>query len=609
MEKLLNKHLRDLTVSELVRILKHLNKGFRSGKTLLSDTFYDIYSLRLRLLDPNNKYLKKVEPEVLNKLASDRLPSRMLSTDKAYTIGELEKWYNRGILTALRLGMDSASVVVRATPKLDGFALYKSGYELYTRGDGVIGVDRSNAYTVINFPDDCRDGPGELVIDSKYFADNLADKYSNSRNFQSTVIKPGKPNEDVLKAYAAKAIVFKPFYNLESTIGNFGSLISQWEDNVKALRDNCPFDTDGIVLEFIDDDIKELLGDTKTFHRWQIAFKENTQMVAVTADDVICQISRTGRANPVAVFDPFTLGDVVVTRATAHNYGMVRDRGIGPGADLMITRAGDVIPTILDVLNPSKPKIPTNCPCCNSTLVWEKDFLMCKNLNGCKDIAVARMVFFFDNLNNCDGFGPSTLAKLYDNGINTVDKVYDLTLGTLEVSGFSPKESQNLIDALTTSKTVPVELSKWLASFGISGLGNSNSEELLLHVDIPTLMTLTSDVLMGTDGIGKLTADKIVAGLKLNGDLILCMLDKGFNFLQVAKVVPNADKLNFVLTGSFDISRTQIKKLLKAAGHKVTGSISSKTDILLMGDNPGNNKSLEAIQYEVTIKKDYKEYV
>ena len=574
--------------------IQALNLTYRSGAELVPDDDYDNFYLPLlKQYKPNSTLLLDIETETLTGKTVP-LPKPMLSTDKAYTEEEIIDWYIRGKNLAEDIGVTDLSVKV--TAKLDGWAAYNDKWNLITRGNGKRGTDISHVLMRGLTTKGTKPGPGEIVIDTAYFKKYLSKEFSNSRNAIASIIKPGVHNQlidSAIKNGGAKIILFN---NLPHEIyPDLDSLMNKFNHTIRTIRLTVPYDTDGAVLEFIDPKLKKAIGDTRKHHRWQIAFKENSEKVVVSIKEMICQVSRTGRLNPVASFDPVKLCDVMVSKATAHNYGIVKSKKIGIGSSILLTRSGDVIPTILKVTSKSKiNSIPKKCPCCKSKIIWEGDFLMCKN-KECPDQVKNRMTFFFSNLNICDGFGPVTISVLYDNGIRNLLDIYKMENKDFIKCGFGKKESANLIYALLLSISLPIDDWQWLASFGISGLGNSNSENLLLTTDIKTLLTMNASILMGTEGIGPKSSKGIVEGLKENKNLILDLLDLGFNLISSKRIL-NGDLIGkvFVITGSFNSSRKEVIKHLKERGAKVNNTVSKNTTTILMGENPGNSKITKA---------------
>ena len=361
----------DHSWEELETLLKVANALYRSGYPIIEDEKYDEYLNYFKTHDPDNPYLLNVEPEVLIDSKTVRLPKKMLSTDKAYSFEEIKKWTERITKAASEIDFDQNLIRIRVTPKLDGYAAYDDGITLYTRGDGTRGQDITRAFERgLKVAENAGRGlgPGEIVIKKSYFDEVLSEKFENSRNIQAAIIAEKKVDEDVQKAIDEGACVFYPFSLLENWTGSIEELLSNFESILEDIWNSVDFDVDGLILESTNEPIKEHMGSTRKFHRWQIAFKVNDATAEVEVLEVVPQTSRTGRVSPVAVLVPTKLSGATLSRATVHHYSMVKTKGVGPGAIIKLVRSGLVIPKIEEVIKRAEPELPKNCPSCGATL-------------------------------------------------------------------------------------------------------------------------------------------------------------------------------------------------------------------------------------------------
>lgn len=370
----------DHNFEELEILLKVANALYRSGHPIIEDNEYDEYLNYFKTLDPENPFLLSVEPEVLIDSKTVPLPKKMLSTDKAYSFDEIKKWTERITKAASEIEFDQKIIEIRVTPKLDGYAAYDDGVTLYTRGDGVRGQDITRAFERgLKVAQNAKRGlgAGEIVINKSYFDEILSEKFENSRNIQAAIIAEKKVDEDVQNAIDNGACVFYPFSLLDNWTGSIEDLLSNFESILEKIWNSVDFDIDGLVLETKNLPIKEYMGSTRKFHRWQIAFKVNDESAEVEVLKVVPQTSRTGRVSPVAELVPTKLSGATLSRATVHNYSMVKKNGVGPGAIIKLVRSGLVIPKIEEVIKRAEPELPENCPSCGAHLIWEGDHLMC----------------------------------------------------------------------------------------------------------------------------------------------------------------------------------------------------------------------------------------
>jgi DNA ligase (NAD+) len=596
----------DLSDEELVEFLEVANALYRGGAQIISDDEYDFTFLaELRLRHPQHPYLHQVEPEAAFVGKTVELPARMLSTDKAYTKKKIEQWAANIKKKALSMGKEVESLEFRVTPKLDGFAAYDDGDRLYTRGDGRRGTDITRVFerglSVAN--DGPRGlGPGEIVVDRPYFDHSLQSCFENPRNFQTSVIREKELEGPAEKAIKDKAVVFYPFSLLPSWHGTWQQLMENFEGIVTDYRSRVPFDVDGVILEITDEELKNELGSTRHHHRWQIAYKENLEAAHVKVIDVFPQTSRSGRINPVARVEPTRLSGALIQRATAHHYKMVMDKKIGPGAIIELTRSGEVIPKIGNVIEPAEPVLPESCPSCGSAVDWEGDYLYCTNTLECPAQIANTMEHFFKMLRHVDLFGSATIQKLYENGVRSVDQIYQLKAVDFEGRmGFGPKQSENLEDQLTRSRSERIEDWRFLTAFGVFRLGPGNCEKLLGHYPLEEVFNLTEEQVINVEGFAEKTAKIVVEGLNRIKPLFDKLYALGFNLErtplvgQKVKAESPISGMQIVFTGVMTHgSRDDMEKEAKALGAKVGKSVTGKTTMLVTGENVGETKMNEA---------------
>jgi len=585
---------------ELEALVKVANALYRSGYPFIDDGDYDNYLGELIKLDPDNPFVTNVEPEVLVDSKTVPLPQKMLSTDKAYSFEEIKKWTERITKAATEINVEHDSIELKITPKLDGYAAYDDGTTLYTRGDGTRGQDITRAFerglqVAKNAGREL--GPGEIVIKKSYFDEVLSDKFENSRNIQAAIIAEKKIDKDVQKAIDEGACVFYPFSVLEKWTGSISELLSDFENILENMWNAVDYDIDGLIIETTNEQIKEHMGATRKFHRWQIAFKVNDESAEVEVLDVIPQTSRTGRISPVAELVPTKLSGATISRVTVHHYQMVKDKGVGKGAILQIVRSGLVIPKIEKVIEAAEPQIPSTCPSCDTHLIWESDHLICPNKTDCPAQTENTLIHFFKTLGNVDGFGPKIIEKLHGFGMKRIHEIYECIDNQFTGFGFGEKTAKNLTDQLIASKTIEIEDWRFLAAFGVSRLAGGNCEKLLQHHSITELFDVSVEEMIKIDGFAQLSAEAIVEGLENVREEFFKVYGLEFNLSVTPKLSeassndsPIAGKL-VVFTGSMTQgSRSDMEKQAKSLGAKVGKSVSGKTDLLVTGEKVGENK-------------------
>ena len=596
--------------TELALFLKFANALYRGGEPILSDAAYDfIYLAELQRRQPDHPYLHSIEPEPEFAGKTVDLPVIMLSTDKAYSFAEVQRWVERIEKAAVELGKNPEELLYKVSPKLDGYAAYDDGSMLYTRGDGRTGTDISRVFErgLQVAQQGARGlGAGEIVVSRSYFNNCLAEFFDNPRNFQASVIKEKQLDAHAERAIQEKAAVFYPFALLPAWKGSAENLLAGFETIVTDIWQQVDYDVDGVVLEITDPDLKQFLGATRHHHRWQLAYKKNLETAEVAVLKVTPQTSRSGRITPVAELAPIRLSGALLSRATAHHYGMVVEKGIGPGALIQLARSGEVIPKIEQVLRPAEPQVPSHCPRCGHELVWDNDFLLCPNNLACPAQLSNSMEHFFRILKNNDGFGEATIKKLYDSGIRSVDEIYALSAEQFEAMGFGPKQSQNLVEQLQRSRSEAVEDWRFLAAFGVFRMGLGNCEKLLSHYPLQQIFSLTAAEIVQLEGFAEKTAAVITAGFAEIKPLFDKLMALGFK-LQASQNQPdqNAHPLagkTLVFTGTLHSgSRDDLSRQAKQRGAKVAAAVSAKTDFLVAGENVGSNKISAAQAKGVTV--------
>lgn len=591
--------VRKITDEQLIAILQIANALYRGGCPIINDNDYDfIFLTELRQRRPEHFLLDTVEIEPAFAGKTVDLPVHMLSTEKAYSQDEVERWALRISKLAEQLAIDFASLEFKVTPKLDGYAAYDDGVKLYTRGDGRKGTDITRAFErglQIANQGQRGLGAGEIVVYRHYFQTHLANFFDNTRNFQASVIKEKELDPHAQQAIDAGAAVFFPFSLLPAWRGSWHELQLNFLRIVKDIWNTLDIDVDGVIIEITDEALKTQLGATRHHHRWQIAYKENQQTAEVRVIQITPQTSRAGRITPVAEFEPVRLSGALLSRATAHHYRMVVDKGIGPGARIQLARSGEVIPKIEQVLQSTAAQIPECCPSCQHPVVWDGDYLVCPNSLDCPAQITHTMEHFFKTLNNNDGLGAATIKRLYEQGIRHVDEIYGLSETDFVSMGFGPKQSSNLVEQLQRSRMEAIEDWRFLSALGVFRMGLGNCERLLRHFELSQIFSLTEADIVSIEGFAEKTAQVIVEGFSSIKTLYDRLMELGFtlkttrqNNTATGHVLQNK---TLVFTGTLlSGTRDQLSSLAKAQGARVASSVTSKTDFLVAGDNVGHNK-------------------
>lgn len=596
-----------MNVDDLAAKLEKYNTAYRNGQPLVSDNEYDGLVERLRELAPEHPYLHRVEPEQFAGRTEVRHPVPMLSTDKAYTREQLQRFVDRVEKEALAIGLEQ--IEYKVTPKLDGLAGRDDGTVFASRGNGLVGNEISSAFDKGVVPQGGRGlGLGEIVVVQSYFNEHLSDKFEHPRNMVVGIVSSDTLNEDARQALDAKMVHFVPYSQLRTRKMTGKELIEQIDTVSDELMAQCPYPMDGVVVEAMDERLKAHMGATSHHYRWQVAVKRRGQTAQTVVESIQWQVGRTGNITPVMEVAAVNLSGATIRRVTGHHAGMVTKHGIGPGALIEIIRSGEVIPKLEKVLSPSgQVELPQSCPSCRHGLHWKGDFLRC-GYAQCPAQIEQRISHWFRTLGSADWFGIKTIQKLVAQGYDSLEKIYTMEADDFARLGFGPVLSKNLAEALIVSRTKEVEDWRFLAAFGIPDLGVGDSRRLLEHIPLEEIVMIEAQKIAGINGFGDITSRSIadgVAGIKAT---IEYMLAQGFNlqktilFSRQASVQSAITGLNVVFTGKMaGGSREAMQAQARALGANVQTSVRGGTDLLICGEKVGAGKLEKASRLKVRI--------
>jgi DNA ligase (NAD+) len=593
----------DLLISTIMR----LEQTYRDGNPEVSDDVFDhVYLAELERRDPDHPLLNRIGTE--SDFGNGKVvhPQPMLSTAKAYDMAGVEKFTRRVSSAASKINIAPASIQYRITAKLDGMAARYDGKQLVTRGDGLKGNDITSAIAkgvVMDGP-----GVGEIVMSNPYFEANLADNFSHPRNVVVGAVGADDLNKETQKALDDGAIRFVNYQNLKAFIFDSQSLLEELEEVHMQLLKESEYPIDGVVIEVLDETIKSDMGANNHHHRWMLAKKIKGEHAVTTVIDIEWTTGRTGRITPTVILEPVHLSGAKISRVTAHHAGNVKKLGIGGGASLRVLRSGEVIPFIDKILQPAKSlNIPTQCPACETEIVWERDFIVCI-AEDCISRCLQRLSHYFRTIENVDLFGEKTLEKLISHGHRDLVSIYQLNVSDFESCGFSLKQSVNLVAELLRSRTDAVEDWRWLGALGIPHLGRGSSRRLLKVHALHSLNKLSIEDIEKVDSFGSIVSPSVHSDLQQMWPTIEELTKIGFNL--VSSNVPTEGILSgkrIVFTGTMDRPRKEMIEQAIQLGAEVQSSVRSNTDWLVTGSKVGASKLSKAAKNDVEIVpvKDY----
>ena len=373
-------------------------------------------------------------------------------------------------------------------------------------------------------------------------------------------------------------------------------------------RHELPYEVDGIVVKVNHLSQQQTLGTTAKYPRWAVAYKFNAQQAITTVEKIEVQVGRTGTLTPVAILKPVSLAGATITNATLHNAQEIQTKDIRIGDRIVLERAGDVIPKIVEVLTTDRTgnevafKFPEQCPACGSPVQrTEKEVAVrCVNVRCAAQLKRRIAHYASRNALQIEGLGPATITQLVDNGF--VRDVADLY--TLEVKPLSKLErlgvpsARNLIHQIEQSKMAPAE--KLLFGLGIFHVGESVAELLIKNfLSLDALSKATPEDIESVKGIGPQIAESVSTFFCQNQALLEKLRQAGLHCLtaaaastqtQASEPVDNFfNGKTFVVTGSLDgMTRSEASNEIKSRGGRVTSSVTSKTDYLIAGEGAGS---------------------
>jgi DNA ligase (NAD+) len=389
-----------------------------------------------------------------------------------------------------------------------------------------------------------------------------------------------------------------------------------YHQRIGATRDQLPYDIDGVVYKVNSLALQKQLGFVTREPRWAVAHKYPAQEQLTTVLGIDVQVGRTGKLTPVAKLAPVFVGGVTVTNATLHNEDEARRKDVRVGDTVVVRRAGDVIPEVVSVLVEKRVPdaclftMPRACPVCGSVAVREEgeaDYRCTGGLFCSAQRKQAILHFAQRRAVEVDGLGDKLVDQLVDAGVvNTLPDLYRLGLTALAaLDRMADKSAQNLLEALQKSKQTT--LPRFLFGLGIRHVGEATAKALARHFgQLDAIMDAPEEMLLLVADVGPIVAKSIRTFFDQahNREVVEQLRACGVTWEEGEPAVlapkPLAGK-TFVLTGTFPtLSRDQAKDLLEAAGAKVAGSVSKKTDFVVAGTEAGS-KLDKALTLAVTV--------
>lgn len=648
---------RESKIKRIHELVEELNKNAYNYYVLdnptTSDKEYDKKYYELSDLEKEISYVLPYSPTqrvgdiVLSEFQKYTHRGRLWSLGKAQSIEELKEWDNRNRKFIAEYN-DSNEIKLPKlkyvlTKKFDGLTINCTYDEegimakAATRGTGEVGEDiTAQAKTIKRLPlkienDYTFEIHGEAIMTKKAF-----DNYNNTAEVPLKNLRNGAAGalRNLNLKETARRNLSAFFYDIGYTEGepfeNYISMMSFIKEKgfpiddylkecytlediekeikyIETIRDNLGYDIDGVVIVIDDTRTRELLGHTVKFPKWAIAFKFEAQEATTKLLEVEWNVGRSGRVTPTALLEPVELAGATVKRATLNNMDDIRRKGVRIGSQVFVRRSNDVIPEIMGVVEEAVEKsceieVPKNCPACGSELIQDGVHYFCENTLSCKPQMVKSIVHFGSReAINIEGFSEKTAEQLFEKlDLKSIADLYRLKkeeLLTLEK--FGDKKADNLLDAIEKSKNC--DLSSFIYALGIPNVGKKTATDLAKQFkSIEVLQKVTFEELVSIQDIGDIVAESVLEFFKQEkiikniGELLVLGINPHFE--ETASINNIFNGKTMVVTGSLEgYSRTEIKEKLVALGAKVAGSVSKKTDFVLVGKEPGSkyDKALE----------------
>ncbi len=640
--------------AELRDLLNRASIAYYVGDaTIMDDAAYDTLYDELVAIETEHPELvtpdsptQRVGSPLSDKFQKVRHLSPMGSLEKVTTDEAIAKWADD---VRKRLGSDEPVAYV-LEPKIDGSAInlvYENGVFVRgtTRGDGIQGEDVTpNLRTINSIPLRMNgDGPPSLVevrgevymplsgfraMNERFAAEGLPPA-PNPRNASAgslrqkdSRITAQRPlslwaygigvregldlatHWETLLWLRERGFPTNPFAQRVESVEEVAEACRLWEHR----RAELDYEIDGIVIKVDAYDQQARLGALHERPRWARAFKWAPMTATTRLHKIAIRVGRTGALNPWAILEPVEVGGVTISRATLHNEEDINRKDIREGDDVIVQRAGDVIPQIVGPAGKhrrgTKPfAMPTHCPLCGTEVVKPEGEVMhrCPN-RACPSRGLESLNNWVMAAADIDGVGEQTVRRLWDLGLaRSIPELYRLTAEQLlEVDGFGEISAKNAIDAIAASKAA-VPFSRVLFGLNIPDVGWVTGQTLARHFGgIDALMNATLEELEEVDGIGPERAEALAEwfGDDANRSLVAELRELGLRFEIGEEELPKEGPLTgsaYVVTGTLEnFTREQARAALEERGAKVSDNVSSKTTGVIVGEEPGKSKLTKA---------------
>ncbi|HYJ22412.1 MAG TPA: NAD-dependent DNA ligase LigA [Solirubrobacterales bacterium] len=618
----------------------------------VGDDVYDALLDELRAIEADNPELRtadsptqRVGAPPLERFQQVEHVEQMLSLGNARNEEELRAWENRLANYLKRLDITASEFSYTSEPKIDGLAIsltYEDGVLVRgaTRGDGRVGEDvTQNLRTIGSIPLRIENAPELIEVRGEIYLPIAAFKALNERRAEAeepTFANPRNSAAGSIRQLDPALAAERPLSNWIYGIGAVRGLdLATHMDEVEWLnergfkvnpdtghhqgvegvverchwwegrRETLDYEIDGVVVKVDERALWRELGVVGREPRWAIAWKFPPTTATTTMTSVVWNVGRTGHLVPFAMLEPVHVGGVTVSTATLHNEEDLARKDVRNGDEVVVMRAGDVIPQVVSPKLPRKnksarkPRPPKKCPACGTETVKPEGavFTICPNRAGCPGQSFQHVKHFVSKgAMDIDGLGEKQAMRFLEEGLITdVADIFELTAERLiGMDRFAEISARNLVAAIDAARRRPFK--RVLYALGLPGVGYVTAEALADHFgSIDALHEADPELIEEVEGVGPIMAVQIAESLadELTWNLVEKLKQKGLR-LEADESERRAtggplEGKTVVLTGTLpELTREEAAALVKSAGGKVTNSVSKKTDYVVAGESPGS---------------------
>ena len=627
-------------MKELVELLnRYAYEYYTKDAPSVSDSEYD--QLYRELVELETAHPDEILPESPTHRVGGVVLKGFTKYQHQYPLYSLQDAFSREELEAFdqRVRKEFPSISYVCELKIDGLSIsltYENGVLVTgaTRGDGSVGEDiTENLKRVKDIPlvlpepvnitvrGECYMPRASFDRVNQIRQENGEPEFANPRNaaagtlrqldtkivakrnlatflYQEVSPTDQSSQEGVLEKLARLGFVV----NQERVLAEDMEQIWDFIQKVAQLRDDLPYDIDGIVIKVNDLAVQEELGFTVKAPKWAVAYKFPAEEKEAKILSVDWTVGRTGVVTPTANLTPVQLAGTTVSRATLHNVDYIAEKDIHQDDTVIVYKAGDIIPAVLRVVKDKRVSdqalaIPTHCPSCQSELLHFEDEVALRCINPLCPAQIKEGLNHFASRDamNITGLGPAVVEKLFAAQlVEDVAGIYRLNVeDLLTLEGFKEKSAEKLHEAIQASKENSAE--KLLFGLGIRHVGSKVSQILLQEFhDLDQLATADPERIASIDSLGMVVAESLKRYFAQEGSkrLLQELKEAGVNMAYLGeKVAADAalSGMTVVLTGKLErLTRSEAKAKLESLGAKVTGSVSKKTDLVVAGSDAGS---------------------